>query len=32
MSQGPQVRDVFVLLGKDRGGNCWMTAMLLSRT
>jgi hypothetical protein len=32
MSQGPQVRNVFVLLGKDHEDNCWMTAMLLPRT
>ncbi|KAK3290462.1 uncharacterized protein B0H64DRAFT_59197 [Chaetomium fimeti] len=32
MFQGPQVRNVFVLLGKDHEENCWITAMLLPRT
>lgn len=32
MSQGPQVRNVFVLLGTYHEGNCWMTGMLLPRT
>ncbi len=32
MRQGPEVRNVVVLLGKDRGGNCWMTGILLPPT
>jgi hypothetical protein len=32
MHQGPQVRNVFVLLGNDHQDNCWMTGILLPRT
>ncbi|KAK5651414.1 hypothetical protein OQA88_12502 [Cercophora sp. LCS_1] len=32
MRQGPEVRNVFVLLGKDHEENCWMTGILLPRT
>ncbi|KAK0634200.1 hypothetical protein B0T14DRAFT_508540 [Immersiella caudata] len=32
MRQGPEVRNVFVILGKDHDGNCWMTGILLPRT
>ena len=29
MRQGPTVRNVFVVLGKDHGGNYWLTGILL---
>lgn len=32
MRQGPQVRNVFVLQGKDHRGNCWITGILPPRT
>ena len=32
MRQGPQARNVFVLLGKDHEDNYWMMSMLLPRT
>ncbi|KAK1754792.1 hypothetical protein QBC47DRAFT_226401 [Echria macrotheca] len=32
MCQGPQVRNVFVLLGKDGEENVWLTGILLPRT
>ncbi|KAK0726069.1 hypothetical protein B0H67DRAFT_481573 [Lasiosphaeris hirsuta] len=32
MRQGPEVRNVFVLLGKDHQGNVWMTGILLPGT
>ncbi|KAK4096587.1 hypothetical protein N658DRAFT_435809 [Parathielavia hyrcaniae] len=32
MRQSPGARNVFVMLGKDHDGNCWMTGLLLPRT
>jgi len=31
MRQGPEVRDDFVVQGKDLQGNCWVTGILLPR-
>ncbi|KAK1762713.1 hypothetical protein QBC33DRAFT_563515 [Phialemonium atrogriseum] len=31
MRQGPTTRNVFVVLGKDHGGNYWLTGILLAQ-
>jgi hypothetical protein len=32
MRQGAEVRNVFVVLGSDHEGGCWMTGILTPRT